>query len=327
MQENHFKQEDARKRILIIRPGALGDTLMLAPSIATMGGSTDLVLVGRSPGIGVFKTLPGVRFCLDYEGQGWHTLFNNDPEDLPLLSVKEIELAVAFLSDPEGRARESLSILLPRTKIHLYPPFPPKEESVHTALYLAQCLQHAGAPLHPQAALEEASRRALLKREEKGGRTETVLFHPGSGSLSKNHPPRYWLDLTQKLASLFGPDHEIQCLLGEAESALMPFFRQNGFEGRLIFSPRLPDLISLLERAFLYIGHDSGVTHLAALLGTPTIALFKETSPLQWKPLGPRVRVIKGREHGPALTRRILQAASDLLGCPPDPASLTLTCH
>jgi ADP-heptose:LPS heptosyltransferase len=50
---------------------------------------------------------------------------------------------------------------------------------------------------------------------------------------------------------------------------------------------------ALLARAALYVGNDSGVTHLAAAWGAPTLALFGPTDPAQWAPLGPRVRTLR----------------------------------
>ena len=49
-------------------------------------------------------------------------------------------------------------------------------------------------------------------------------------------------------------------------------------------------LAALLARAGAYVGNDSGVTHLAAASGAPTIALFGPTDPRVWAPLGPRRR-------------------------------------
>jgi ADP-heptose:LPS heptosyltransferase len=46
----------------------------------------------------------------------------------------------------------------------------------------------------------------------------------------------------------------------------------------------------------LFIGHDSGVSHLAASWGAPTLALFGPTDPAVWAPVGPRVRVVRARE-------------------------------
>ena len=41
-----------------------------------------------------------------------------------------------------------------------------------------------------------------------------------------------------------------------------------------------------------YVGNDSGITHLAALLATPTIVLFGPSDPAIWRPLGNMTRVI-----------------------------------
>jgi ADP-heptose:LPS heptosyltransferase len=54
--------------------------------------------------------------------------------------------------------------------------------------------------------------------------------------------------------------------------------------------------MNILNGAALFIGQDSGITHLAAMLGIPTIALFKITNAAQWGPLGPCVRVIGEKE-------------------------------
>ncbi|MGD9075843.1 MAG: hypothetical protein PVJ69_11585, partial [Desulfobacteraceae bacterium] len=60
-------------KALIIRPSALGDTLMLMPAIAQLRCSTEIVLVGRSPGVDIIS--PYVNSVIDYEGSGWHRLF------------------------------------------------------------------------------------------------------------------------------------------------------------------------------------------------------------------------------------------------------------
>src|SRR5207302_7263558 len=51
----------------------------------------------------------------------------------------------------------------------------------------------------------------------------------------------------------------------------------------------LYDLACWLARARVYIGNDSGISHLAAAVGTPTIVLFGPTDPAVWAPLGSRV--------------------------------------
>ena len=64
-----------------------------------------------------------------------------------------------------------------------------------------------------------------------------------------------------------------------------------------------------LQQCEGYLGNDSGITHLAAMLGVPTLALFGPTDPLIWRPLGPSVRVI--REH--PLERLQVNVAIDTL--------------
>jgi ADP-heptose:LPS heptosyltransferase len=56
----------------------------------------------------------------------------------------------------------------------------------------------------------------------------------------------------------------------------------------------LIETAGLLSEVSLYIGVDTGITHLAALVGAPTIALFGPTQPTLWRPIGPRVSVLKG---------------------------------
>jgi heptosyltransferase III len=53
------------------------------------------------------------------------------------------------------------------------------------------------------------------------------------------------------------------------------------------------DLARWLAGAALYIGNDSGITHLAAAVGIPVIALFGPTSPDIWAPRGPNVTVLR----------------------------------
>jgi ADP-heptose:LPS heptosyltransferase len=52
------------------------------------------------------------------------------------------------------------------------------------------------------------------------------------------------------------------------------------------------ELARQLAQGGLFVGNDSGVTHLAAWLGLPTIALFGPTDPSSWAPLG-TVRVLR----------------------------------
>lgn len=303
-------------KLLIIRPSALGDTLMLMPAIAQLRVSAEILLVARSPGMDIIS--PYATHSIDYERSGWHRLFLENLDTDHAFSLPEADCAVAFLSDPGGNANKNLKTYLPKTSVHFFPAFPPGEADLHVALYLAQCLKRAGLPIDPEKSLEDATRRALLKGEYQAIQKNKIVFHPGSGGKGKNHPPDFWLQLIGKLTSHFPslPFSEAIILLGPAEDELRPFFTRNlGVEGmEILFAPEWEQLQSVLSQAPLYVGHDSGITHLAAMLGTPTIALFKNSPVHQWRPLGPAVRVLENEENPKALLGKTLEGVGELIG-------------
>jgi ADP-heptose:LPS heptosyltransferase len=82
---------------------------------------------------------------------------------------------------------------------------------------------------------------------------------------------------------------------------------------------RFDDLYELacwLAGASLYVGNDSGITHLAAAAGAPVVALFGPTDPAVWAPRGPRVRVVATGRPGEPMERipldRVFEAATAL---------------
>jgi len=297
-------------KTLIIRPAALGDTLMLVPALVQMSAFTGVVLVCRSPSLEILK--PYVEQSVDYEGSGWHRLFSDQYDGHLLLTPPRVDRAVAFLNDPDGAVEKNLKLWLPSASIHLFPAFPPEGTEIHVAWYLAECLKRAGLPADPEKALEAARDRPLLKQEPTLARQQSIVFHPGSGGQAKNHSPDFWAELIDESSKdPFLRGYDFVVLLGPAEEPLYPFFTETlpHKNTEILFSPESEDLMSLLGKASLYVGHDSGITHLSAMLGTPTIALFKNSSISQWSPLGPAARVIQSEETSPNLIGKILRQA------------------
>lgn len=281
-----------------------------------MRALTKIVLVCRSPALDFLR--PYVYQCIDYEGSGWHRLFVNTYDPAHSFPITEVDKAVAFLRDPDGRVSKNLKNCLPGTSVHLFPAFPPEEREIHVAFYLSECLRQSGVPIDPGESVKTACHQALLELEKKVPAIEQkrIIFHPGSGGKAKNYPPGLWLELIKESGkSLLRDGTRFVLLLGPAEERLHPFFTKNlSLKGAdIVFSPKKKHLISLLTQAPLYIGHDSGVTHLAAMLGTPTIALFRNSSARQWRPLGPAVNVIESVEKSSALIGKILKQAQWLI--------------
>jgi ADP-heptose:LPS heptosyltransferase len=294
-------------RILIIRPAALGDTLMLAPALSSSREWGEVMVAGRKPGIDFLSPL--VSCCLDFESPGWHALFMEVPEPGVALPVREADKVVAFLNDPQGAVRKSLEHFFPGASIAVRPGYPDEKEEMHVALYLARALEKSGLPVDAEKGMKEALTRPLLLS---GHRPRLrIVLHPGSGGENKNHPPEFWMALVRAFREkLPAAKESTVILLGPAEEKLfLAFHGEKDVE--ILLSPHRGRLSLLLQGALLYVGHDSGITHLAAMLGAPTIALFRHSSVTQWRPLGPRVNLIEASASGPELVEQVLRAARE----------------
>jgi heptosyltransferase-3 len=296
-------------RLLIIRPGALGDTLLLAPALFQLVGRAEVTLLGRKPGIDLLRPL--VSRCLDYEKGGWHMLFSDEPE-CHKLPLPKLDRVVSFLTDSSGIAHRTLEICLKHTPIFPFRPFPPRRERIHVASYLASCLKESGLPVDPEEAMEAARKKGLLEKDAQSGSKSMVVFHPGSGSRRKNEPPEFWTQLIGE-KELRGFQKRV-LLLGPAEEQLRELFLRHlaRMEVEIVASPDVEMLVSLLRDATVFIGHDSGITHLAALLGVTTIAIFRGSNPIQWAPLGPRVTVIAGSKSQRGIYGEIRQRVKEI---------------
>lgn len=293
------------EQLLIIRPGALGDTLMLLPLLEALKGVAHVTAAVRRPGLDILR--PHAALCIDMEAGGRQALFEEEPERPASLFGPHPDRVLAFLNDPEGRVARNLKRIFPRADSRVFTGRPLRGHTTHAALYLLQCAAQAGLSVDPEAALKRALVTPLLAVEQCGGERRGIVLHPGSGGGGKNLSPGFWHDFIDRAVE--AGERYITVLLGPAEEGLFKEFQQRALSGRIsvVLSPETAFLVSLLGRAGFYAGHDSGVTHLAAMLGTATAAVFKGTDPRVWRPLGPRVRVIRaGLGEGPELFGKIL---------------------
>ncbi|MDB6126817.1 MAG: lipopolysaccharide core biosynthesis protein [Verrucomicrobia bacterium] len=114
----------------------------------------------------------------------------------------------------------------------------------------------------------------------------SIALHPGSGSRRKNWPIDRWTTLAKWLEAQ--SRFKVLVISGEAES-------RNLLEGigEHFHSRPLGEVADRLARCRLFIGHDSGISHLAASTGVPCVLLFGPTDPAIWAPPSPTVRVIR----------------------------------
>lgn len=123
-----------------------------------------------------------------------------------------------------------------------------------------------------------------------------VVLHPGSGGTAKRWPVEGFAALARRLGDRAG----VVVAGGEADEPLVQVLVEAA-PGAVALPPGpLDRFAALVAGAAAYVGNDSGPTHLAALLGVPTVALFGPSDPRLWRPWG-RVRVCcPGERQGDA---------------------------
>ena len=149
--------------------------------------------------------------------------------------------------------------------------------------FQARQLERAGVPRLARPWLPRWRQQVLPMRP--GGR---LVVHPGSGDRAKNLP----LDTWRRAAETLGRELGVPPLVLEGPVEQERGGGGEGWSAERSVCSSLDDLLEALSRASLLLGNDSGVAHLAGLLGIPTVVAFGPTDPAQWHPLGPRVAVV-----------------------------------
>jgi heptosyltransferase-3 len=127
-----------------------------------------------------------------------------------------------------------------------------------------------------------------------------VAIHPGSGSNEKNWPLENWIALFSTKDGLSqvegkgGPRcPSLVVISGEADKVRTEQLEREWKNRDVRFAKNLslPHLAAVLERS-IFIGHDSGISHLAAAAGASCVLLFGPTDPNVWAPRNKNVQVL-----------------------------------
>jgi heptosyltransferase III len=266
-------------RLLLIRPGAIGDCILSFPALEHAAADFTEVWIPT-------PLVPLVRFAdavfpiastgIDLIGVGDLTV----PERLKT-RLQSFDSVISWYGTNRPEFRDAL--LRMGIKCDFHPALPAKNSREHVTDFFAR---QVGAPegLVPRIEVEPWTRR------------DAIVIHPFSGSQRKNWPLELYRELAIQLPFpaewTAGPEEQ----LPEA----------------LHFSS-LAELGSWIRGARLYIGNDSGITHLAAAVGVPTVALFGSSSPDNWAPRGDNVTVLQATSLGKLNSQPVLEAANRLL--------------
>ena len=242
-------------RRLVIRPGAVGDIIVSLPALEHL--RTDYLEVWTT---GV--TVPLIRFAdrvRAISSTGLDLLGVTDPPPHLLSELRSYDSIVSWYGANRRDFREAVADL----PFIFYSALPPSNCPYHaTDFYLLQV---------------GAESRAIPHISIDAPRERYAVIHPFSGSARKNWPLEKFRAIAGRL-----PLPARWCA-GEDDPPLPDAVR----------IPDLYDLACFVARAALYIGNDSGVTHLSAAVGTPTLAIFVASDPTVWAPRGDHVRVVQ----------------------------------
>ncbi|HUJ43372.1 MAG TPA: glycosyltransferase family 9 protein [Opitutaceae bacterium] len=285
-------------RILILRGGALGDFLVTLPALRLLrehwpDARIELVGNARAGELGV---LGGYLDAVHSQDQArWSALFSPQTPPRALTAwLAGFDLIVDYWPDPGGLRARGLPVRPGQTHLSA-PAWPTMAPAARhfceplRALGLSTddfagrlAVQRLGAPAEGFPAWR---RRSTAQREDEP--LGLIAIHPGSGSPRKNWPRARWLELVERL------DRPTLLVLGEAEHEWLSAVRRPDPRMHLASNLPLPALAAVLARCRLFLGHDSGVSHLAAAVGTPCLLLFGPTDPAMWAPPGDHVRVLR----------------------------------
>ncbi|MGI8436439.1 MAG: glycosyltransferase family 9 protein [Chthoniobacterales bacterium] len=283
-------------RILVIRGGALGDFILTLPAIKLLRDaypSARLEILGYKH----IVALAEQRFYADavcsIEYAGLASFFARDaalPDDLKDYFAS-FDLVVSYLFDPDGIFAANLKrcggarLITGPAKFGLHK---------HATLELAHPLQELGLTLYDPAA-------HIFPNEQDNEAAASwissvsppfLALHPGSGSVAKNWPLDRW-------AALGRSRQRFLAIAGEADDDALVFLRDawKGLPVTYVINQPLTTVSAVLAKCACFVGHDSGISHLAAAVGASCVLLFGPTDPARWAPLNERVRILRACEQ------------------------------
>ena len=250
-------------RRLLIRPGAIGDFIVSLPALECL--KTDYLEVwAAGPNVPLARFANHARAI---RSTGLDLLGVTEPPETLVAEFRGFDSIVSWYgaNRPEFRGLTA-ELGLPFT---FFPALPPSGAGCHaTDYYLEQVRTMAEAPSD-----------GIPRIRCHVSRGDFAVIHPFSGSPAKNWPLAKFQALARKLERTM----PVRWCAGPEDPPLAD----------CVHIADLYELATWLASARLYAGNDSGITHLAAAVGTPVLALFGPTDPAVWAPRGPNVRVYR----------------------------------
>lgn len=259
-------------RRLVIRPGAIGDTIVSLPALERLcsgdSGSSYAEIWAPSRNLPLLRHIAPVWSFTAVQLD----LLEIDPPPALIERMRAFDEIVSWY----GAAREEFAAALKSVGVpfRLLRALPAEGSGCHAVdFYLRQ------AGFAAAAALKLAPRLPVTRRASSGG-DAFIAIHPFSGGRKKNWELSAFQAAAARLTELTGLPCE-WCAGPEEE---LPGARR--FDA-------LDEVAHWLSGAVLYLGNDSGISHLAAACGVPSVVIFSVTDASVWSPRGAEVAVLQ----------------------------------
>ncbi len=284
-----------RARFLVLRGGAIGDFIMTLPVLQALReqwADAYIELIGYPHIANLALAANLVDHVDSLDRAGIARFFTPTPtfSEEQAAHIRSFDVVFTFLHDPDEFVRDNLRAAGAQMIVYGSPIVTEGHAADHLIKPLESLAIYASGRA-PRLALGETHRarmRDWLERHECAARP--LALHPGSGSPRKNWPTDRFVELA-RLADSEGY-HPI-FIIGEADDAPARVLNATASKFPLLEDATLVEVAGVLSQCAAYVGNDSGITHVAAAVGIPVIALFGETDPGRWGPRGENVRIIR----------------------------------
>lgn len=286
------------QKILIWHQGALGDLLLAGPALLAIRRRyprAGIIAVGHPERWRLLAPTLSLEAVWDSAGAVWSPLFASDsplPRQLTA-RLAAFELALVFSPRPHPSLLSRLAQAGVPAVIWL--PSWPESGQEPVGACLAGHLAGLGVTVPPGPFRLVIDEKWQDQTPYLSGPGPFLAVAPGTGHPCKNWPLAHYYEVTRDLAW----QHKLRViwLAGPAEAAILPYLQgMAGAQDHLLLAGLpLTVVAAALARCRLYLGGDTGLTHLAAAAGVPgVLALFGPADPLVWAPRGDGVRVLRG---------------------------------
>jgi len=295
--------DESISKICIIFGGALGDLVLLLPSLVSLRevySSAQIAILGNPLWLEFLAERGYVDKTYSLEQMPVYLLFqSNLAQTHPFIEfLKDFDIILSWFGDRQGILERNLRSLATTPLVFVFPFKNHEQNTGHVSEFYLSTLRHLGITVAAPRfkilpAHSSSSSKGCSQMADYGLEPPRLCIHPGSGAKAKIWPLKNFIDVALEVTRRLAV--QVSFVLGPAEEEYFQTLKESA---RIQSTAILRDLsvsglATLLEHSRLYLGNDSGPTHLAACTGVCTVAIFGPTSVEKWAPRGPDVHIIR----------------------------------